>query len=158
MKLTNEIELVQESNEVLIKSGQKSIRIKLENELMQMLLLLAEYQGKPVSKRLFIEKIWNRNELTGDLALTRNIDRLSQLFRNQNLEDMIKKRLAVLFAGLVLTVLTFGYLLYNRDYEETPIRDMVVGKDTIIQSGPGKITVSDPDTLKFPVVLNGFHN
>jgi hypothetical protein len=66
---------------------------------------------------------------------------------------MFKRRTVFAIAIIVVAFLTTGYLLFNKDYEDTPLTNMIVGDDTVIQLGKNKAMVTDPDTAKSPVVL-----
>jgi hypothetical protein len=69
--------------------------------------------------------------------------------------NTFKKRTVFVVAGIVVTLLTTGYLLFSEDYEDTPIINMSVDDDTMIQLGKHKVMAIDPDTAKSPVALKG---
>jgi hypothetical protein len=68
----------------------------------------------------------------------------------------LKRRTIFAVASIVVAFLTTGYLLFNEDYEDTPITNMTVGDDTAIQFGKNKAIITDPDTAKSTVVFKGW--
>jgi hypothetical protein len=64
-----------------------------------------------------------------------------------------KKRTIFVIASIFVALLTTGYLLFNKDYEDTPITNMTIGNDSVIQFGKNKVMVVDPDTPRSAVVL-----
>ncbi len=58
MEISPEIEILNHSDEILITQEESKVRIKIEHQLMQILTLLSEFEGRLVEKQLFIERIW----------------------------------------------------------------------------------------------------
>ncbi|MDC8006172.1 winged helix-turn-helix domain-containing protein [Aureisphaera galaxeae] len=89
MKLTESIEIRESSNELVLKTKHGERLVKLENQIMKILQLLAEKEGIIVSKEQFIEEIWSGNSYTGEQALTRNIYKLREIFKQNGIHEVI---------------------------------------------------------------------
>ena len=87
IKLTSKVSLLAPTNEMVIYENREKITVKLENQLMAILLLLYKYKGALVEKELFIEEIWKKNYLTGEKALTKNIFKLRKIIRDHRVDN-----------------------------------------------------------------------
>ena len=178
MKVCTGIELSVSSNELVINTNGQGARIRLENQLVQILMLLLEAKGETVEKKDFIDQIWQGNSLTGDTALTKNIFRLREIVKSEAVEgklriETVPKKgyrllvtesmpadrkkgvplLPVLLAGaLVLCVLLF-WVMGKSSRTQPAAETIVAGSDTVILLGDKKVRVIDLDTLKGPVFL-----
>lgn len=176
------IAILKQSNEIELSDGEKKVRIKIEHQLMRILVLLTESKGELVDKKIFIDKIWDGNNLTGEGALIKNIFKLREVFKNNNLDQMIrietipkkgyrllmnehqeetKKRPGnkkiVLAAATALAVLSFLFFIYRSTQHTADTFPLIhiIGQDTIIQLGKKKVEVITIDTNADKVIRLG---
>ncbi|MCB0277975.1 MAG: winged helix-turn-helix domain-containing protein, partial [Calditrichaeota bacterium] len=91
IKLTDTINLAPSLNEIhyLGKNG-KQQTVKIEHQLMQILLLLMDHREQLVAKELFIDSIWDGNQFIGEKALTKNIYKLRILFKEMGIDSQLQ--------------------------------------------------------------------
>ena len=90
IKLTQEIEIHTLSDEIVFLEDGNKRSMKLENQLMRILLLLVKHEGELVHKDTFINEIWEGNKLVGAKALTKNIFKLRELCKKNGIEQDIR--------------------------------------------------------------------
>lgn len=178
MRLSKEIELLVSSNELLAEVNGMSRHIKLENQLMQIMLLLGESKNNTVEKKSFIERIWQGNELTGDAALTKNIFKLREVLKANGLEEKLNietipkkgyrlmvteqvvkrpkftKPVLITMAIVVCVMALFSFpgIFTSRKIPQ-PVTT-IIGKDTIIQLSNTPVTKIIADTGDTVIYLN----
>ncbi|MEP7322763.1 MAG: winged helix-turn-helix domain-containing protein [Saprospiraceae bacterium] len=168
MEISPEIEILSHSDEILIMQQGKKVRIKLEHQLMQILTLLSEFEGRLIEKQLFIERIWQGNQLTGETALTKNIFKLREIFKVHGLDPWLQietipkkgyrllrrgnrpviikehqlSNLKVLISLIILSlILLFLFLNKSVKNGQTINSINIDAKDTVIQLGDKKVQV-----------------
>ncbi len=90
IRLTKNIEIHPSLNRISVqKAGIKNL-VNIEDQLMKILMLLIENRGQLVGKNEFIDKVWEGNSLVGEQALNKNIFKLRQLLKANQIEEEIE--------------------------------------------------------------------
>ena len=90
ISLPGNMEIHPSLNKIVINKAGEKQTINIENQLMKLLVLMVNNRGQLVTKEKFIDEIWDGNHHVGEQALTRNIFKLRELFKNHGVEDSIQ--------------------------------------------------------------------
>lgn len=82
------VQILEETNEILIHSGNQQKRIKIE-PIMSSILLKIEASGGFVTRKQLIEEIWHGNFPVGNKSLTKNVYKIRKTFEQNGLENPI---------------------------------------------------------------------
>jgi DNA-binding winged helix-turn-helix (wHTH) protein len=178
-KLTEKLEIHKLSNEIVVMENGNKKSIKVENQLMRILLLLVKHDGELVEKETFIREIWDGNNFVGEQALTKNIFKLRELLKKNNIEKdirietipkkgyrlivsaknlTIKKKSNLKYAYIAAILILLAVIGFYSLKEDHPInKDQVItvdekDKDTIIfldGSEGVQVIEIEPTTTKF---------
>lgn len=174
IKLATNIKINTLTNEIVKEDNGNEKFIKVENQLMQILLLLIKHDGKPVDKKTFIKEIWDGNNFIAEKALTKNIFKLRDVLKSNeiknvsietipkkgyrlviNEDDAIvkKKKQSKYFIGIPIFLFAFvlAIFLLKKQPPEHQLQHFEVNeteKDTIIFLGDDKLKVIKVDTPK----------
>lgn len=88
VRIGKKVTLQPSLNKIAVKSSDGRQLINVENQLMRLLILLANHRGELITKETFIEKIWDGNHHVGKQALTKNIFKLRGLLTENGIEDV----------------------------------------------------------------------
>ncbi|SMD32600.1 DNA-binding winged helix-turn-helix (wHTH) domain-containing protein [Reichenbachiella faecimaris] len=172
VKLNSHLEINGSTDELIIKEeGIKNV-IKVENQVMKILLLLIEYDGKLVEKGTFIREIWDGNKLSGEKALTKNIFKIRNILKTNKIEnvaletipkkgyrlvvvdDPINSRESgrvryVIAVGLIF-IGVVGFFFFKKESERPKLHYFnidEIGNDSIIYLGNEKLQIIKNDSL-----------
>lgn len=111
IKLSSNIEINTLTNEIVLTENGNNESVKVENQLMEILLLLLKNDGKLIEKEIFIKEIWEGNNFVGNKALTKNIFKLRDLLKSNGIENVI-----------IETIPKKGYRLIVNEVGNVPIK------------------------------------
>ncbi len=105
LQLSTDIVFLPEENVLIVSRDHGLITLHLEPQLGLLLSELVQHRGQVVTKKHFIEAIWEGNDLVGASALRKNIYKLRSILRDQGLNDEIN----------IATVQKSGYKLVVKE-------------------------------------------
>lgn len=112
IEISQSVALLEEENILIIHKKGKVVTVKLEPQLTSILLRLVLSKNTLVTKESFINAIWGDNVFVGQTALRKNIYKLRNLIKNNNLSNELN----------IVTISKKGYkLLINNPKFNAPI-------------------------------------
>lgn len=176
-KLTESITINILTNEIVLGKDKKNKVIKIENQLVQILMLLVENKGEMVSKEIFIDKIWEGNAFVGENALTKNIFKLREVIRNYDLKNIkietipkkgyrllvsnkesglpkpsVFKKVFLGFFILISVMVVFSYMLRDKSNKKNEVNTIKNQDSIIMLDGSEGVKIIDTDTLKGKII------